>query len=494
MSNIIVRIFGNLSTRIMFIFYLSIILITAFFIIFGYYSQLALQEERQYDKLKGIVTSAAEDFDGDGHQIMMANHPNKDDIYTGADDPIYNAFNRYLKSIVQKNQLNSPMYTMVYNPDSMYFEFGVNSNDSAYFRHVYDNYPQILMDSMEVGAVVPKYEDEHGTWISAFHPIKNSNGDVVAILQADTDFTEFIWMVRAEYLRESLIALGVIVALAFVLIPYTRKVLRQEEEQKRRLAIQSDMIEEKNRDITDSINYALKIQNSILPNLDEFVNDFADFGLLYKPKDIVAGDFYFLEKDQDNIYVAAADCTGHGVPGAMVSVICSNALSFAINERKLSKTNEILDAVREIVVDRFQGSTEGIKDGMDVSLCKIRLNGLKLEYSGANNPIYILRNNELLVLKPDKQPVGHFENAQPFGQQSEQLQKGDLIYLFTDGYADQFGGDRGKKLKYKPFREFLLSIQDLPLKQQMQKLDQHFENWKMDFEQVDDICIIGIRI
>src|SRR5690606_36472994 len=146
---------------------------------------------------------------------------------------------------------------------------------------------------------------------------------------------------------------------------------------------------------------AQKIQSSILPALNDFAKIVGDFGVLFKPKDIVAGDFYFMERDGDNVYIAAADCTGHGVPGAMVSVICSNALSFAINDKGLKSTREILDVVREIVVDKFQGSPDGIKDGMDVSLVKFNIRTNELEYSGANNSIYILRGDELEELKPD---------------------------------------------------------------------------------------------
>ena len=473
---------------------MSIILITAFFIIFGYYTQLDLQEKRQYDKLKGIVSATANSIDGDDHAMMMADHKTKDAITTNEQSMTYLKIHKVLKAVVEENELNSPMYTLVYNKEENVFEFGVTSDENPYFRHQYTDFPQMLVDSMEVGGTIPSYEDENGTWLSAFHPIYDQNGEFVGVLEADVEFSEFINMVRSRYSRESLIALGAIILLAVVLIPYTRRILKEEEKQKRMLEEQAHIIAEKNRDITDSINYAQKIQNSILPALNDFAKVFSDFGILYKPKDIVAGDFYFMEREGDNVYIAAADCTGHGVPGAMVSVICSNALSFAINDKGMNSTREILDVVREIVVDKFQGSPDGIKDGMDVSLCRFNIATNELEYSGANNSIYILRGSELEELKPDKQPVGQFEHAKPFESQTRKLDKGDLVYMFSDGYADQFGGNKGKKLKYKPFREMLIDISEKTLDKQMIELDNKFEEWRRDFEQVDDVCVIGVRV
>lgn len=282
--------------------------------------------------------------------------------------------------------------------------------------------------------------------------------------------------------------------MSLILIPYTRKVLREDEKQKQKLRVQAEIIEEKNKDITDSINYALKIQNTILPPLAQFYDVFSDFGLLYKPKDIIAGDFYYLEKIENYVYVAAADCTGHGVPGAMVSVICSNAMSYAINEKKLKSTNEILDQVREIVVEKFQFSPDGIKDGMDISLCRFDIETNELEYSGANSAIYIFNEGQIEKMLPDKQPIGQFDHGKPFTAQKKTLQKGSLVYLFTDGFADQFGGVKGKKLKYETFKSMLIEIDDTSLSDLMGELDKRFESWRGDFEQVDDVCVIGIRV
>lgn len=494
MSNLVVKIFRNASTRIMFIFYMCLILVTTFFLVFGYFTQLDLQEKRQYDQLKAIVSTLATSIDGDSHEEMMASNLKKGGISTTEDNETYEYIHQKLRSAVKENKLETAIYTMVFNDKSKHFEFGVTSDPNPYFRHEYKEFPDVLKQKMNVGGTIPAYMDENGYWLSAFHPIKNSEGEVVGVLQADKDFSIFIDAVRAQYFKESLIAFAVIVLLALVFLPFARKILREEDEQKRLLHEQAKAISKKNQEITASINYAQKIQNTILPELDEIPSAFSEFAMIYKPKDIVAGDFYFIEQRGNHVYVAAADCTGHGVPGAMVSVICSNALFSAINDQQLYETNKILDATRDIVTQKFEFSRDDIKDGMDISLCRFDITTNELEYSGANSPVYIIRNNALQELKPCKQPIGKFLSPQPFTSKKIQLEKGDSIYMFSDGYADQFGGEKGKKLKYKTFRERLLDTSKLSLSDQMNALDRFFNEWKGSQEQVDDVCLLGIRI
>jgi serine phosphatase RsbU (regulator of sigma subunit) len=494
MSSVFKRIIENVATRIMFIIYISIILITGFFIIFGYYSQLNLQELRQYDRLEAIVATVATQIDGDEHEKMMEDHLFEDDIMSNDENFTYHHLQTQLDNAATVNKLKKPIYTMVYNEDSSFFQFGVTSDPEPYFRHSYVNYPQILLDSIDVGSSIPSYESENGEWLSAFYPIKNSQGETVAIIEADVEFTGFINEVQREYLNETLIALGVIILMALVLIPYTRKILKEEELRMEQARLQAAIIREKNRDITDSINYALKIQSAILPPLSEFDNLLPESFVFFKPKDIVAGDFYFLEEFEGHVYVAVADCTGHGVPGAMVSVICSNALSHAVHHSNITDPGKILDAVTDIVVEKFKSSPDGIKDGMDICLCKINVETRVVEYSGANNALYIIKaDDEFISIKPCKQPIGQFDYRKSFVTHTFNLDKKDSIYLFTDGFADQFGGANGKKLKYKPFKNELISSNDKPLADQLAILDKFFEDWKGEYEQVDDVCVIGIR-
>jgi len=264
------------------------------------------------------------------------------------------------------------------------------------------------------------------------------------------------------------------------------------EEQKEVVEAAHEELEEKNQEIIDSITYAKRIQSAILPP-DKVIKEYLpESFILYKPKDIVAGDFYWMESVAGKVLFAAADCTGHGVPGAMVSVVCNNALNRSVREYGLSDVGAVLDKTREIVVQEFEKSDEDVKDGMDIAICS--LEGTKLQYAGAHNPLWIIRNEEVIETKANKQPIGQFDNLEPYTTHSFKLKAGDTIYIFSDGYVDQFGGAKGKKFKAKAFRELLLSIQDKAMENQKIIIDESFESWRGDLEQIDDICIIGVRV
>lgn len=270
--------------------------------------------------------------------------------------------------------------------------------------------------------------------------------------------------------------------------------------QKEVVEMQKQLVDNKQKEITDSITYAKRLQNAILPPVNLIKQALPDSFILYKPKDIIAGDFYWFEQNADLIYLAAADCTGHGVPGAMVSIVCSNALNKAVKEFGITETGKILDKATDIVLETFVKSGEEIKDGMDISLLSIDTKNHKVYWSGANNSLWYIEdatigeNNKLHVVKPDKQPVGKSDYRKNFTTHEFELKKGTIFYLITDGYADQFGGPNKKKFKYKQLEESIISICNLPLNEQEQYLHKTFEHWKGILEQVDDVTIIGIKI
>ncbi len=275
------------------------------------------------------------------------------------------------------------------------------------------------------------------------------------------------------------------------------------------------IIEEKNKEITDSITYAKRIQEAILPAPTLLNKHLKDGFILYKPKDIVAGDFYWMHPNNEEVLFAAADCTGHGVPGAMVSVVCHHALNRAVREYQLSDPGKILDKTREIVVETFaQNAGFNLSDGMDIALCSVNFKTNIIKYAGANNPFYLITTNEstieklpeyvilaeeyntnLFEIKADKQPVGNYINVfNPFTTHTIQVYSGDMIYLFSDGFPDQFGGEKGKKLKYKYFKKVLMLNSKVSMNDQKISLNKFFHEWKGEMEQIDDICVIGVKI
>jgi serine phosphatase RsbU (regulator of sigma subunit) len=259
---------------------------------------------------------------------------------------------------------------------------------------------------------------------------------------------------------------------------------------------QKEMVEEKNKEIVDSINYALRLQRAILPTNSKVITALPDSFILFKPKDIVSGDFYWMHEQGDNVLIAAVDCTGHGVPGAMVSVVGANSLDRCVKEFKLQDPAQILDKLCDMVIETFESSDHDVKDGMDITLCSINLKTRKIKFAAAHNPLWIVKHTTLEVeeYKADKQPIGKFDYRKNFTSHDIQLEKGDCIYLFSDGYADQFGGPGGKKFKYKTLMQLLQQIHTKPMIDQHEILNREFEAWRGMLEQIDDVCVIGIRV
>ena len=260
----------------------------------------------------------------------------------------------------------------------------------------------------------------------------------------------------------------------------------------------SRIVEEKNKDITDSIRYAKRLQEAILKPVRELPAVFPQSFIYFQPKDIVSGDFYWFERFGHLSMIAAADCTGHGVPGAFMSIIGCNLMSQAVNEYALTKPAVILNSLNKglskILHQRMDESS--VKDGMDIALCAVDMKKMTLEFAGAFNPLWLVRGGKVIEYPADKFPVGAFlgEEMRMFNNHEVPLQKGDTIYLFSDGYADQFGGPKGKKFKYKQLKELLLSINGRAMDEQREILRRRLEEWKGRLEQVDDILVIGIKV
>lgn len=309
----------------------------------------------------------------------------------------------------------------------------------------------------------------------------------------------------AEVKSQNLI-LYFIVAIAALLIIFTTWIYLRTKKLNVAIQEQKSIIEEKNdylneayKNINDSIQYSKHIQQAMLPDENLFTSNSLEHFILYRPKDIVSGDFYWAEQVNGTFYFSVIDCTGHGVPGAMVSIIGFNGLNRCLKEMHLTQTGEILDHLSEFVENTLTNDRNNIKDGMDMALCAVNNidenNGaVNIQFSGANNGLYVISNGELNEIKPDKQPIGHYEHKKSFQTQQLNLKKGDCVYLFSDGFADQFGGPKGKKMKYKTFKDELIKVANQSMEQQKAHLNSFFENWMGDNEQIDDVCVIGIRL
>ncbi len=424
-------------------------------------------------------------------------------ITIGKDSTLFNGtfFDQNKVSVITQNATLIP--TLSFSHNSITFEFSsldfTNENTELYQYHL------------------DGFDDEKG-WSNWKHETKAvytnlSEGKYVFHIKAKNIFNkesneatyEFIisppwYRTWWAYILYILLSIGFILAI----VTYTTRGLKAIiTERTAEIVKQKEEIEYKNQNITDSINYAKKIQEAILPHYEIMSKHFPESFILYKPKDIVAGDFYWFAEKDNKFILAACDCTGHGVPGAFMSLIGYSLLNEVLLEKTFINPAKALDSMkRGIIKSLGQTGLEGEqKDGMDMSLVSIEVINednkkiKKLNYSGANNSIYLIRNQELIELPADKMPIGIYHGSdKPFTNNEMNLESGDTIYLFTDGFGDQFGGEKGKKFTKKRFREALLKIQNENLKTQKSTLENIFKEWSQIESQVDDVLVIGLRI
>jgi len=259
---------------------------------------------------------------------------------------------------------------------------------------------------------------------------------------------------------------------------------------------QKNEISEQKKEITDSIFYARRIQAAVLPSTTMLNSSLSEHFVLFLPKDIVSGDFYWSTVRGDKVVILAADCTGHGVPGAFMSMLGVSFLNEIVSNHKLDDASTILNNLRDHVKTTLaqSGNTVNARDGMDIALCIVDQKQMKLQYAGAYNPLYMIRGGELSEIKADKMPIGWYDLDSPFTNNVIRIKKGDCFYISSDGYIDQFGGELGKKFLSKPFKELLLKIHTQSMEKQKEILNTNFENWKGNLNQIDDVLVIGFRI
>ncbi|MDO8998715.1 MAG: tetratricopeptide repeat protein [Bacteroidota bacterium] len=325
--------------------------------------------------------------------------------------------------------------------------------------------------------------------------IRNAEGNLLKDEKIKASKTQ----IEKDRLLKIALTVGFILVFIFGIVIFNRfRIIKKQKEiietKSKQTEEQKAIIENKNKEITDSINYAKRIQYTLLAHSDFLTTHLGTdkYFTLFHPKDIVSGDFYWACEHDNKFFLTVCDSTGHGVPGAFMSLLSIGFLSEAINEKLIFQPDKIFNYVRERLINSI--SKEEQKDGFDgVILCIDKITN-KITYASANNSPIIIRDGEIIYLPKDKMPVGKGERTDPFTLNEINAQKGDTLYLYTDGYADQFGGPKGKKYKYKQLNEQLLANSTLPLSNQAETLFQNFANWKGELEQVDDVCLIGIRL
>ena len=290
-----------------------------------------------------------------------------------------------------------------------------------------------------------------------------------------------------------ILAAALALVLVFGLVYFIWRNYRNKKKANILLQAQRDQIAYQKKHITDSIEYAKMIQAAILPSMELFSHKLEHF-VVFKPRDIVSGDFYWAEEIDEKYLIVTADCTGHGVPGAFMSMLGISLLNEIIISKGIIRPDQVLNKLRDKIVDALKQETSStIRDGMDMTVCLFDRANKLLQFSGANNPLYLISDGRLTQIKGDKMPVAIHDIIEPFSLHTLELKPGDTFYTFSDGFADQFGGPDRKKFLAKNFRNLLLSIQDLSMREQGNRLDEVFTSYRKEVEQVDDVVVIGVK-
>ncbi|MEQ9062674.1 MAG: SpoIIE family protein phosphatase [Vicingaceae bacterium] len=491
----------SFSRRILFIVLGSFVITNAYYVYNVYSGEIETAERSTLRRLEGISRTIATQFNGTIYKMLLERYSQKDEIHTKFEDPFYRELAEILERAAETNDLHTDIYTLTLDSIEDKFYFGISSGENQYYRHEYSTPPELLRKHYNEGGVIPAYRDEHGTWLSSFSPIKDHKKQVVGVVQVDMPFDKFIMEARAELIINILYSLLLILVVSGLMFYWLRKLLSNEEKMVIQLEDTNELIAQKNKDITASISYARRIQRSLMDSKDELGSYFKNSFIYYKPKDIVSGDYYWIQtlnKSSSKIAIAVADCTGHGVPGALVSVLGITFLRDIVNSSENMMPNKILSELNFRIIETFKQKDKefSTKDGMDISLCLIDFEQRSICFSGAYRPMIIIRNNELIEIAGDKKPIGgtHFKEDREFTLHEEFYQSGDWIYMFSDGYVDQFGGEKKRKYMKKRFKEKLLEINPLSGSEQLDVIRGEMNAWKGDLEQIDDITVMGIQL
>ncbi len=485
----------NTTGRIMLLLLSSLILIAVAFITYTYYSQLNASRIAKISKLQSIARSLSSEINGDLHQKLLHDFPSKDAITTSVEDDYYRDVHDLLARAQSVNKVKSDIYTLCYDEVSDAFFFGITSAKMPYYRHKWKHYDAAHITLYNTGTAIGPYTDENGVWLSAFAPITNGLGETVAIVQVDEPFDFFIAEAKKKVLYQLGIILILLISLAMAMLHLVQHILRKEEKMKILLSRQRSEIEQKNRDVMSSIMRAKNIQDALLPNIDTLKLTFPEMFVMFQPRDIVSGDFFWYAESKSAVYFAVADCTGHGVPGGFMAMIGHTLLNNIFRTSKNASPAEILKKLDLQLSHLLQENGSDNSDGMDIALLKYCPNTHKVEFAGALRPLLLVSNGNMEKISGDKFSIGgHRNGIKKFTNHEVQSVPGDSIYLYSDGFSDQFGGESNKKYMSKKLNKFIEFAQEHVMKDQQFLLQYEFHHWKSDFEQIDDVLVAGIRI
>ena len=494
----------SLSKRILVAVFFSLAIIMTYFSVSSYLAFLKNTEEHLLDKLELLANTLAISIDGQEHEALVQRFHSKDAITSNTQDSIYQKYQALLAEAARNNMINTDIYTLVFSPQDSAFNFVVTSAEKPYYMHLYEQFPKGLLDKWQEGARLGQYQSENGTWLSAFTPIKNAQGQTVAVIEVDRRFDEFRDIAFNYLIKDLGISLLIFLAVAGVLYSFLRLVIKNEEASKQELEESLALIKQKNKNIKDSINYAKRIQDALIPDANQLKSHFPESYVFFRGKDVVSGDFPWMLSlsTRNEVLVASVDCTGHGVPGALLSIIGYFLLNDIIQSKGIIEPGEILNELHRSIVNTLSQDSEASQthDGMDVALMKVNTQTLEVQFAGAHRPLFHLRPSVgLEEIKGERLPIGGTQYQKRkkeihFNTHTIQAQPGDSFHFFSDGFPDQIGGPNGKRFMNKNLKSLLVKHKHDSMGHIGQTLQTAFEDWKGQESQLDDVLIIGIQV
>lgn len=488
----------KLGVRVFIAVYLGLAVLSGYYIYDGYFGGLQRAEQGELARLKSITATLSMQLDAEELDAFFSRHPlwNTDTLRL-QQDSVYLRYVELLHRAFVVNGLNTPVYTLTRDPVAGMLFIGVASNGPQVYGLHYDSHVHEHLEVYASGGVIPRYEDDYGTWLSALCPIVDSGGKVVAALEADIPFDSFVMYARKDLLRNVIYTLLLFVAVGAVLTLFIRRTLARDGENRDAMEIANRVIQRKKEDLESSIRYAGQIQANIYPTEVELGDFFHEHAVLLMPQGVVSGDFYFFQRlDADHALVAVADCTGHGVPGALMSIMGNDFLhgGILLGHRTPKALLEHLD---RRVCQTFH-STGAATDGMDIGLCLIDKAKGTITYCGARRPLTMIGPDGVTVVEGARRSIGQGEllgDSVPFEESVLHIESDTAYIMYSDGIQDQFGGPRNRKLGQRTLLQWLGdAVMGQLSASTAAALRQRIITWQGKEEQTDDMCLVGFRV
>ncbi len=483
---------GSTSRKVLFVLCGTYLVLASGLLVWGHRSKLKTERTLALDRMAGITSTLAAQLDGSRVQRLLNKYDSRGMLITNTQDAYYYVLHESLRKSAEASGVERPLQVIVFEEGKNELEIAVTSASKPALRDAFTGpMAASIIEQLKNGRVEPQ-RGVFARELASFDAVLDQQGRTVGVVLVAGPIDEVISSAYAMLYRNIAIAVLVFIALGYFVLRSVGRMVRQEEEDR-------TLWQQRHEGVTDSIAYAGKIQGAMIPKPERYREMFEDHFVLNRPKDMVSGDFHWYHRlGDDQCLVAAADCTGHGLPGAMMAAIGCSLLNELVVQHPHKDPAELLGLLNERIIQALNqnGQRKGAGDGMDVALCRIDRKAHEVLFAGAFRPLYWMHDGQLTIINGDRKPIGGSQHdpKRKFTVHRIAYHPGDRLYLFSDGYVDQFGGPERKKFMAARFNEMIMANHRLPMSAQAAVLERSFLEWKGQNEQVDDVCVLGLAV